>query len=293
MTGVGLAWRPETARLVERRAAFTEVLAEATPTVPPAVRALVDRGVPVVVHGVGLGLGDATPPDPGRLARLARLAAAVRAPVVSEHVAFVRGGGHELGHLFPVPRTRAALAVVADNVRRAQDALPVPLVLENPAALFAWPDDELPLGDWLAEVVAATGAELLLDLSNLWGDVVHHGLDPDALFDRLPLERVRYAHLAGGVVRDGLYHDTHAHPLLDGPLTLLARARARRPDLPVLLERDDRHPPAGELDAELDRIAATAPLAAAPAAPVGPPPGCATGCGPGGAPCLEHVLNYT
>ena len=71
------------------------------------------RGVPVIPHGVGLGVGGAEPPDPRRLAHLADCARALDAPLVSEHLAFVRAGGMEAGHLLPVPRTRAALSVVA------------------------------------------------------------------------------------------------------------------------------------------------------------------------------------
>ena len=59
----------------------------------------------------------------------------------------------EAGHLLPVPRTGAALSVVADNVRRAQAALPVPLALENVAALFGWPEDEMTEAQFLGELV--------------------------------------------------------------------------------------------------------------------------------------------
>ncbi len=45
----------------------------------------------------------------------------------------------EAGHLLPVPRTRDALDVLCENIRIAQDALPVPLAVENIAALISWP----------------------------------------------------------------------------------------------------------------------------------------------------------
>ncbi|NED64536.1 DUF692 domain-containing protein, partial [Streptomyces sp. SID10244] len=85
-----------------------------------------DRGVTVVPHGVSLGLGGADRPDPGRLDALAERAAALRAPLVTEHIAFVRAGGPltasprlEAGHLLPVPLTRDALDVLCENVRVA------------------------------------------------------------------------------------------------------------------------------------------------------------------------------
>ena len=52
---------------------------------------------------------------------------------------------------------REALDVLVENVRAAQDALPVPLALENVAATLAWPEDELDEPDFLTELVARTG----------------------------------------------------------------------------------------------------------------------------------------
>src|SRR5207253_618234 len=111
------------------------------------------RGVPVVPHGVSLSLGGAEPPSPARLDALARLAARLGAPLVSEHLAFVRAGGLESGHLLPLPWTKAVLQIVVDNVRRAQDALPVPLALENVASLLRWPGAEMDEASFLAEVL--------------------------------------------------------------------------------------------------------------------------------------------
>jgi uncharacterized protein (TIGR04222 family) len=107
---------------------------------PPAgLEELARRGVPVVPHGVRLSLGSAGEPDPARVRHLAGLAERLGAPLVSEHVAFVRGGGLEAGHLLPVPRTRAALGVLTANVRLAQAELGVPLALEHVAALLGGP----------------------------------------------------------------------------------------------------------------------------------------------------------
>jgi uncharacterized protein (UPF0276 family) len=173
---------------------------------------------------------------------------------VSEHVAFVRGAGIETEHLLPVPRTREALEVVADNVRRAQDALDVPLVLENIASLFTWPDDVIDEASFLAELCERTGAPLLLDVSNLYANARNFGVDVDAFLDRLPLSRIAYVHIAGGVMRDGFYFDTHAHPVGTGPLEVLRRLVERTGPLPVLLERDDGFGTREALDAELDAI---------------------------------------
>ena len=78
----------------------------------PGCAELRDRGVTVVPHGVRLSLGGAEPVDPARVAHLAAVADALDAPLVSEHIAFVRAGGLEAGHLLPVPRSREAVDAV-------------------------------------------------------------------------------------------------------------------------------------------------------------------------------------
>jgi uncharacterized protein (UPF0276 family) len=260
--GLGVGWRPELALLIERRAdlGFVEILAEDfcnARRLPLAIEVLRERGVPVVPHGVSLSLGSAGLPARGRLDALAHLARRVDAPFVSEHIAFVRAGGFETGHLLPVPRTQEALHVVVRNVRAAQARLPVPLVLENIAALFEWPENAMREEDFVAEVLERTGAWLLLDLANLYANARNHGFDPLRWLERLPLERVAYVHMAGGFVHtDGLYHDTHAHPLPPPVLGLLRSLCARSAPPGVLIERDDQFPADAAFNQELDAVAA-------------------------------------
>ncbi|MER5733066.1 DUF692 domain-containing protein, partial [Streptomyces sp. NPDC002138] len=287
--GVGIGWRPEIAEAVERLPDldWVEVVAEniCPGHLPASLLRLRERGTAVVPHGVGLGLGGADRPDPARLAALAERAVALGAPLVSEHIAFVRTSSPalEAGHLLPVPRTRDALDVLCENVRIAQDALPVPLALENIAALISWPGEELTEGQFLAELVERTGVRLLIDVANLHTNRVNRGEDPLAALDAIPLEALAYVHVAGGVERDGVWHDTHAHPVAPVVLDLLAELRARVDPPGVLLERDDDFPPEAELAGELTAIRAvvrggereprrSAPRSPAPAAgPTAPP----------------------
>ncbi|MEH0936717.1 DUF692 domain-containing protein [Micromonospora psammae] len=259
--GVGIGWRPEIAGFVADLPGlrFVEVVAESlapTGPLPPGLAELRGRGVTVVPHGVRLSLGGAEPVDPARVAHLAGVAELVGAPLVSEHIAFVRAGGLEAGHLLPLPRSRAAVAAVVANVRRAQAELPVPLALEPIAALFDWPDDELDEADFLTAILDATGASLLLDVANVYANARNRGADPLALLDRLPLDRVAYAHVAGGAERDGHYHDTHTDPVPSQVLDLLREVCGRHRPPALLLERDGRWPPAAALRAELDALAA-------------------------------------
>lgn len=142
-------------------------------------------------------------------------------------------------------------------MRIAQDSLPVPLALENIAALIAWPGEELTEGQFLAELVQRTGVRLLIDVANLHTNHVNRGEDPAKALDELPVEAIAYVHVAGGIEKDGVWHDTHAHPLARPVLDVLAELRSRIAPPGVLLERDDDFPPAEELTGELTAVRAT------------------------------------
>ncbi len=259
---IGIGWRPELALAIERYSglAFVEVIAEdMNPCdLPLPVRALRDRGVAVIPHGVGLGLGQAEGIEPARLRHLADLACTLDAPMVSEHIAFVRADGLESGHLLPLPRTSDALAVLTANVNEATAALPVPLALENIAALFEWPESEMDEAEFLAHALYDTGTRLLLDVSNLYGNSLNYGIDTAAALDRLPLTRVAYLHVGGGVGRDGVYHDTHCHPVMEGVVELLEEVCCRTGPVSILLERDGAFPSQRELFSELETLTAAA-----------------------------------
>jgi uncharacterized protein (UPF0276 family) len=258
--GLGIGWRPELALAIDRREdlGFIEILAEhvdPTRPLPVPLRRLSERGVAIAVHSTGLSLGGAEPIDGRRLDRLARVAEWAGAVCLSDHVSFARAGGHDSRHLLPLPRTEEALAVLCANVARVRRALPVPFAVENIAPLFAWPDPTMDEPALLRRLLDETGALLLLDVSNLYAAARNVGVDPHAWLGRAPLDRLAYVHVAGGVARGQLWHDTHAHPI---PAEALALVRALPAPPGIMLERDDRFPSAPELYRELDALQASA-----------------------------------
>ncbi|MFF1303810.1 DUF692 domain-containing protein [Streptomyces sp. NPDC058307] len=263
--GTGIGWRPEIADAVEGMPGidWVEVVAEnvCPGHLPESLRRLRERGVTVVPHGVSLGLGGAERPDAGRLQSLAERAEALGSPLVTEHIAFVRAGGPltasprlEAGHLLPVPRTRDALDVLCENIRIAQDALPVPLAVENIAALISWPGEEMTEGQFLYDLADRTGVRLLIDVANLHTNHVNRDEDPAEALAELPLEAIAYVHVAGGFERDGVWHDSHAHPVPRPVLDILTDLASRVSPPGVLLERDENFPEPAELEGELGAI---------------------------------------
>ncbi len=266
--GLGVGWRPELEGLIasaDLGLGFVEAVAENVDPrrLPDALVDARERGLQVIPHGIRLSLGGAERPDHARLDHLAILADSLDSPLVSEHIAFVRADGVEAGHVLPVARTAQALDILTENVLLAQARLPVALALEHVAALVEWPGAEMDEAAFVTELLDRTGALLLLDLSNLYANAFNHGYDAVEALARFPLERIAYVHVGGGEHRGGMYHDTHAHPVVPGVLTLVEELFALADAPGVLLERDDGFPPEDEILAEVLAIDAAAKRGAA------------------------------
>lgn len=256
---LGVGFRPELARLVElqENLAFVEILAEDFPhprCIPQVLKDLRRRGVEVLVHSISLSLGGAEPVNHRTVKHLDELARFFDAPFVSDHIAFVRAGGLESGHLLPVKRDHRGLEVLCENIQVAQERLTVPLVLENIAGTFDWPNNAFTEVEFITAVLTRTDCGLLLDISNLFANAHNHSFDALAFLQTLPLSRLEYVHVAGGVFKQGLYHDTHCHPLKIESLRLLGALKQLAVVPRVMLERDDDFPPAQEILDELEAI---------------------------------------
>lgn len=257
----GLGWRPEIGAGILRhrdRIDLVEVVADdwfdASRRQRDALRTLAAQ-VPVVLHGVGLGMASASPVDERRLDAMARVVAAVEPAFWSEHLAFVRAGGIEIGHLAAPPRCTATIDGLARNVERARRVVGARPLVENVATLVDPPGSTLDEPDWVAGCLRAADAGWLLDLHNLHANAVNFGFDAAAALDRMPLERVVAIHLAGGRrLAGGRVLDDHLHAVPDPVYALLAAVGIRAPQpLTVLLERDGAYPAIEVLLAELDR----------------------------------------
>jgi uncharacterized protein (UPF0276 family) len=225
---------------------------------PQRLAPLAER-YPIVFHDVGLSLGTVPGGDDttwARAGRLRELCALARPRLVSDHLALTRSpGGIEVGHLLPIPRTAESLAVVAAAVSRLQDRLRLPVALENIAAPFELAGAELSEPELLGELTRRTGCGLLLDLSNLLVNARNHGFDAARRLAEYPLESVWAVHLAGARRQGEMWVDSHDAPVEAAAQALLAPLRGRAPLATIVVERDHRLPPLGELVAESRSIA--------------------------------------
>ncbi len=187
----------------------------------------------------------------------------------SEHLAWSTWRGAYHPDLLPFPRTGEALARIADNVSRTQDALQQRIAVENPSHYLkidghAW--DEI---DFLAELAHRTGCGLLLDVNNVYVSARNLGYSAEAYLDAFPGEPVMEIHLAGHTpdpkLGAALLIDTHDAPVAPEVWALYERLIRRIGARPTLIERDDKLPDFATLLSERGRADALlrAPLAMA------------------------------
>jgi hypothetical protein len=259
---VGLAWRAEAAGNILRHLDAIDTLEVIADDWLQAPRRRLDallslaRARPLTLHGVGLGAASAWPVDGQRLDRLARLVNHVQPAGWSEHLAFVRAGGIELGHLAAPPRSAATVDGAIANLRRAAQVVGQAPAVENVATLIDPPCSTLAEADWLNAIVQGAGLPLLLDLHNLWANAQNFGHDAQTVLHALPLHCVSEVHIAGGrwwgervpgVARPRLLDD-HLHDVPDAVWALLEglAATVSQP-LTVIVEREGHLPPFEQL----------------------------------------------
>lgn len=265
---VGLGWRPELAAGIFDaldRIDVLEVMADDYLAASQAQRRglrMMAQQVALHLHSLDLGLAGSDEVATARLERLARLVGDIEPEGWSDHLAFVRAGEIEIGHLAAPPRNEASVANTVRNLDKAARVVGVMPAMENIATLIEPPGSTLSELDWIARIIQASGCGLLLDVQNVHANAVNFGFDPLGFLAAIPLASIRYLHIAGGRLitqPDGKAYllDDHLHPVSEPVYELLTEvaARAAQP-LTVVLERDGAYPPMPVLLAELDRARA-------------------------------------
>jgi uncharacterized protein (UPF0276 family) len=216
---------------------------------------LIAERYPILLHGLSLDIGGPDPIDTALVGAVRDLLREIDAPLYSEHLTYCAAQGH-LYDLLPLPFTEEAVHHVAARVRQVQDIIGRPIALEN-ASYYAQPHTELSEAQFINAVLRESGCDLLLDVNNLYVNAINHCYDPVVFLDALPLQRVRYIHVAGHYDEAlDLKVDTHGADVIDPVWSLLTQAYQRIGPVPTLLERDFNIPPLPVLLQEVAHIQA-------------------------------------
>jgi len=262
---VGLGWRSDLAAGIFThldRIDLLEVIADdffgASRRQVHALKTLSSE-VSVVLHGVGMGLASSAPVETKRLESMARLIDQVRPQFWSEHLAFVRAGVIEIGHLAAPSRTAATVEAAAANLSRASALTGSRPIVENIATLIDPPGSTLSEPAWISGILASADCDLLLDLHNVYANGLNHGYDPNEFLRQVPGARLGVIHIAGGEfisAPDGRQRllDDHLHDVSDPVFELLEEVAAISPNnLTVILERDGAYPSMDCLLAQIEQ----------------------------------------
>ncbi|TPV92414.1 MAG: DUF692 family protein [Myxococcales bacterium FL481] len=222
----------------------------------PAALARIAEKHRLLTHGLMLDIGGADPLDGDYLKRLRRFLARFGATRHTDHLCWTRRHGRYLHDLLPLRCSGATARYVAERVARVQDALGVPLALEN-ISYYGAAIDGLSERDFLCEVLERADCSLLLDVNNVHVNGQNHGFDPIDYLSGLPLQRVVQLHVAGGERRPQLHDmliDTHGADVSAEVRELLGWVVERVGPLPVLYERDHDIPPVDQLAAQIEQL---------------------------------------
>lgn len=134
---------------------------------------------------------------------------------VTEHFGFMNTENFHQGIPLPVSLNSKTLQIGVDRISRLQDALDVPVGIENLAFAFSV-NDVKEQGDFLNQLTESVGGFLLLDLHNIYCQSQNFGVNLKDLIDSYPLEKVQEIHLSGGSWQESIYsknklirRDTH------------------------------------------------------------------------------------
>jgi uncharacterized protein (UPF0276 family) len=208
---------------------------------------------PFVLHGLSLSIGAPSPLNENLLRDIKGFMEEHGIEFYSEHLSYCGDDG-QLYDLMPIPFTEEAVKYVAARIRRAQDILGRRMAIEN-VSYYTPTDTSLTETEFTLAVLEEADCDMLLDINNIVVNSINHQYDAREFMLNMPLERVKYFHLAGHYVEaPDLRIDTHGAAVDSQSWQLLEEAYAHFGSVPTLLERDFNFPPMEELLGEIRQI---------------------------------------
>ena len=209
---------------------------------------------PIIPHGLGLSLGSAEGLDRDYLKRFKKLVDQVDPPWWSEHIAFTKADGIDIGHLTALPKTKATLRCLKQNIEIAKASIDRPLILENITQTISFSFDTFDEASFLGEIVNENDCGLLLDVTNLYINSINYRFDAMNVLHRLPPDRIVQLHFVGFHREGELLVDSHGQATNVEIWDLLKEVVQYANVCGAILERDEHLPPFRELENELNQM---------------------------------------
>jgi uncharacterized protein len=168
-----------------------------------------------LVHSSGTPVGGSVPGIEAQLPLLRDTVRKLGAPWASEHLAFNLTPDFFTGFFLPPRQTAAGLDIYAEAIGRLRAALGVPLAIETGVNYLRSRADELPDGEFVAELVDRASCGILLDLHNIYANDCNGRQKVFEFLDQIPLDRVWEIHLAGGFEWHSYWLDAHSGAIPD------------------------------------------------------------------------------
>ncbi|MCC7532129.1 MAG: DUF692 domain-containing protein [Candidatus Melainabacteria bacterium] len=209
---------------------------------------------PLVTHGINLSIGSTDDLNSEYLSKLKKLLDFTDSPWFSDHLCFTSFDGIYMHDLLPIPRSKEAIKLIAEKVKRVQGTVGRPFLLENISYYMNVPGSQMSDSQFLAEVAEKADCGLLLDVNNVYVNSLNHGFDPFQYVDQIPLERTVQIHVAGHKQGTDYVIDTHGSAVVEPVFELLRYVLERVDVNGVMLERDQNFPEFEEILSEVDHI---------------------------------------
>ncbi|MBP1164381.1 uncharacterized protein (UPF0276 family) [Chryseobacterium sp. PvR013] len=125
---------------------------------------------------------------------------------ITEHFGFMNTENFHQGVPLPVSLHPKTLEIGQDRLYRLQEAVNIPVGIENLAFSFSI-DDVKEQGVFLDKLTEGTKGFLILDLHNIYCQSCNFGVPIQEIINLYPLDKVKEIHLSGGSWQDSVYGD--------------------------------------------------------------------------------------
>ena len=139
---------------------------------------------------------------------------------ITEHFGFMNTENFHQGVPLPVSLHPPTLQIGKDRLHRLQDAVEIPVGIENLAFSFSV-DDVKEQGVFLDKLIEEIDGFLILDLHNIYCQACNFDVDMQEIIQSYPLDKVKEIHLSGGSWQESIYgkksirRDTHDDDIPD------------------------------------------------------------------------------